>query len=139
MALHFGLSIASSCQVFVSTPAFRNALYSERPYVNWGAPLGLFDRTHDDIIFLGSLSQGILITCPAQRSCCLQMEQSIDFKDSLFKSMAFDIRCSLVCFLLTRHIALRQRWWKFLSFLRRVSVKLQDSAPYKRIDRINVQ
>ena len=48
-----------------SMPAILNKLNNEHPYISFGQPLGRFNLTHDDIIFLSN---------PFQHNCCLQIQ-----------------------------------------------------------------
>ena len=127
--LHDSLSAARVCQEFTSMFADFSVLFIVRPYVICGAPLGRLERTQEDNIFLGSRSKLIRETCPAQRSCRRVRYDLIGLRFSLFCRSALDILWILVCYLVTRHIALIHREWKQLSSCTRASVKHQDSAP----------
>ena len=67
------LSWANTCHCSVSIPAFLSVLYNDLPYVYLGDPRGRLDLTQQEIIFRGSRLQGMRMTWPAQRSCCLAM------------------------------------------------------------------
>ena len=77
------LSQANKCHLSLSIFAFLRQFISERPYVNFGAPLRRLDRTQQERILRGRRDHGIRITWPAQRSCCQQTYVSMDSSESL--------------------------------------------------------
>ena len=121
------------CQESTSMFAHFSSLFIVRPYVICGAPLGRLERTQEDSIFLGNRLKLIRETCPAQRNCRRVRYDLIGRRSSLFCRSALEILWILVCFLVTRHMALMHREWKQLSSCTRASVKHQDSEPYSRI------
>ena len=110
-----------------------SSLFIVRPYVICGAPLGRLERTQEDSIFLGNRSKLIRETCPAQRNCRRVRYDLIGRRSSFFCRSTLEILWILVCFLVTRHMALIHREWKQLSSCTRASVRYQDSEPYSRI------
>ena len=121
------LSLAMVCHDSTSMCASFSVFFSARPYVISGASLGIFERIQDDNIFCGSLLKLILDTCPAQRNWRLARYDRIGLRLSRFCKAAFVILQALVCFLVRRHMVLKQREWKQLSSCIRASVKHQDS------------
>ena len=74
-------SMATICEVFLSILAFQSILFKDRPNVNLGQPLGIFERTQHESIFRGNLSHSILNTWPAHRSWFLHRYVSIKYRE----------------------------------------------------------
>ena len=108
---HLSRSIANAVQEILSISALRRALYSPRPYVNWGHPRGRGDATQHVSIFRGSLSKGILSTWPAHCSCLLLMYDSIVRSPTLARSLSVEILCFQVCLRVTLHIERAHLAW----------------------------
>ena len=85
------LSHANADHVSLLMSLQRSALYSPRPYVYCGQPLGRGLRTQEEISFLGSLCSFIRMTCPAQRKIFVVTISSMEASPRRFISVAVEI------------------------------------------------